>query len=398
VEIREQALGCFVIRGTVKAQSPLHLGAEPRLGVVKGTKVYIPGSMLRGAVGLALARAVCVKPEYAKRHEECPSREDCDYFQLFQDEGNRASEVFFRNAYPRHEGCVGGGIYYPTPRTFFVCEDCGETRFNGFNPPKECPKCRGVLKPYEGYICSVCGHIARAPVNLARITRTAIDRRRYAAAMIRLPGEAEPFGTLHSRDVVAQGTCFGLEVVVGSKAEPCLKALTSTLEKALPDEGLGGGRSRGFGRVSVKISEVSRLDAGRFEDRASKLNSADFAIRLVSDALLEGLDLSGQTLVAAARRAYTWIFKEGAPRLPSVKLIDRRVGEGRFSGWRLKEDRRREVLPTVAAGSVFRYRSDGVEVFSKALAALEVLAVGGFKPMGLGQLRVKNMSGDSLEE
>jgi CRISPR/Cas system CSM-associated protein Csm3 (group 7 of RAMP superfamily) len=389
---------CYVIQGTIRVVTQLHIGSGYHFGFIKQTRDYIPGSVIRGATGTSMIKIVCTKPEYMDKHEECPVKKECPYFMLYEGEGNEASDVLFRNAYPKHKGCANKGTYLPAPRTLFTCKECDE-RFNTYEPPPKCTKikegkiCEGDLKPFEGYICTGCSHITTLPflpLFIQRLTRTAIDRRTGSVALIEVAGER--FGTLHARDAIPSGTDFTLQIVLRGDAEPYIKTLTGVLEKVLPDEGLGGGKSRGLGKVSVKVEEVKKISTNDIDKRAEQIDLEDFSIRFLSNAVLDRMTLPPETLLASARRAYTWIYHGGAPSLPELQSKQQRVGTTSFSGWSLKEDKRRAIIPSIVAGSLFRYTSrDKSLQLSRSLASLEYLAIGSFKPFGLGQILVESI-------
>lgn len=87
---------------------------------IKRTRNYIPGSVIRGAVGISLIKAMCIKTKYVDNHDECPAKEGCPYYQLFEEK--KSTTMIFRNAYPKHNGCVNKGTYLPAPLTLYYCE------------------------------------------------------------------------------------------------------------------------------------------------------------------------------------------------------------------------------------------------------------------------------------
>lgn len=388
---------CYVIHGIIKTETPIHIGSGYYFGFVKQTRDYIPGSVIRGATGTSLIKVVCNKPEYIEMHKECPIKDECPYFMLYEGEDNEASNVLFRNAYPKHKGCATRGTYLPAPKTLFTCKERDDHRFNTYSPPPRCDKikedgkkCEEDLRPFGGYICTGCQHITPMPVNIQRLTRTAIDRRTGSAALIELAGER--FGTLHARDAIPPDTDFALQIVLQRDAEPYIKILAEVLEKILPDEGLGGGKSRGLGKVSVKVEEVKKINTNDIDKRAEQIDVRDFSIRFLSNAVLDKMSLPPETLLASARRAYTRIYHEGAPSLPELQPMQARIEATSFGGWSLKEDKRRAIIPSIAAGSMFRYTSNEKNLqLSQSLASLEYLAIGSFKPFGLGQISVESI-------
>ena len=100
--------------------------------------------------------------------------------------------------------------------------------------------------------------------------------------------------------------------------------------------------------------------------------------------------LEPSELLEGARRAYAWIFHEGKPKLPSVEPDGRRVSVERYSGWSLKEQRRRRIEAAISPGSVFQFKGDGEdETLALALAALEFYSIGAYKPHGCGQVVIE---------
>jgi hypothetical protein len=258
-----------------------------------------------------------------------------------------------------------------------------------FVPPEECEACGESVKPFVGYQCGGCAQLERQPVSVSRVTLTAIDRERVSAAQIVESGEVS--GTLHTLEVVNRGARFGFEIIVHRDFGHTLDMVKATLTRALPDEGIGGAKSRGLGKVAVEDLRVDEVDVGVVEKRAEEIDSRRFSVRLVSPMLLEGKLLEPHSLLEAARRAYSWVFHEGKPRLPEVRSGRRVVGVEMVSGWSLKTGRRRRIEPAVSAGSMFQFKCDEKdEVLALSLAALEFYAVGAYKPHGCGQVIVEH--------
>jgi CRISPR/Cas system CSM-associated protein Csm3 (group 7 of RAMP superfamily) len=384
---------CYVIDGIIECESPLHIGSGERIGIIHKTRTVIPGSMLRGVFGAALIKLVCQNPSGPlKDHAECRYVKECAYARLYGEEDwQEPSNILFRFSYPIHEGC--GGVFQQAPRNYMECDSCG---FVSEPEAKEfkCGKCGSFkLKPYVGYICSRCGYTSRMPLKLRRIVGTAVDRSSNSAAQIPVPGLGEKYGTLHSFEVVERGSKFHFELVVDGEVGDLLDLCRNVLEKALPEEGLGGERTRGFGHVRVKVNGVKPVDRGEIEKRAEQMDLRRFRVVCLSpmvlkDGFTEGL--KPPTLLESARKAYTWAFREGLPSLTEPKLVDRRVAVEGWSNWSLKEDRRNPILPAFSAGSLFEYSCEAEdEKLRLSLAALEYKAVGRWKPKGFGQIAVR---------
>jgi len=379
---------CYRLSGVLRAVTPLHIGSGMRTGVIKRCRPFIPGAALRGAVGTALIKVVCKLEKPLVEHEKCKYFEECVYAQLFGEEFGKASKVFFRYSYPLHLGC--GGIFRPVPRTIFRCSNpqCRKI-FDVFVPPGECDVCGESVKPLHGFRCDVCGEFESMPVKVSRVTLTAVDRAKMAAAEVS-GVSVEEAGTLHTLETVARGSRFAFEVLVHRDFSDAVDLLKNVVEKALPDEGIGGSRSRGLGKVAVEDLKVDCVETDVLERRADAINVKHFRVTLYSPLILNGKGLDSSSLLEGARRAYSWAFREGKPALPTVELKRWAVGSEFFSGWSLKAGRRRRIETAVSAGSVFEFECDSESrELALGLAALEYYAIGAYKPHGCGQIRVE---------
>jgi CRISPR/Cas system CSM-associated protein Csm3 (group 7 of RAMP superfamily) len=388
-------VACHKITGKITAVTRLHIGSGRRTGVIRHSLPYIPGSFLRGAIGTSIIKSVCRLDKPLKEHAKCEFFEECEYSKLYGEEFGKSSSIFFRYAYPIHLPC-NGGIYLPVPKTMFVCESpqC-EQGYDRIVPPVKCEvvrdgvRCGGSPKPAEGFICTICKKRTEIPVSTSRITLTAIDRKYQSGAEIPIPGGKA--GTLHALDVVEAGTYFSLETIVDIEAKQYLSLVENILSKSLPDEGIGGGKSRGLGKVTVENIAVNGVTTEMLERRAKEIDTFCFGVRLVSPMILDENEiLEASALLEAARRAYSWCFHEGKPKLPEVKLTSRRFSYETYSGWSLKDQKRRPIRTAISSGSVFQYEcGEKSPELALALAALEYYSIGAYKPHGCGQVIVE---------
>lgn len=378
---------CYRLSGVLKAESPLHIGSGLRTGTIKRTRAFVPGSALRGAVGTAIIKAVCKLERPMVNHEECSYFNECSYAALFGEEFGRSSHIFFRYSYPTHLKCMGS--YLPAPMNLYECKDPQCKRlYRSFYPPSKC-ECGSDLKQYSGFQCNGCGEVARHPIGFSRITGSAIERWSKSAAAVDVGGER--VGTLHTVEAISKGARFSFAVLVSGDFGGCVDMLRSVMQHGLCDEGLGGGKSRGLGKVTVEGVKVEEVTETFLRKRAEAIDTRSFVVRLLSPMLLDGKFLDASSLLEGCRRAYSFLFHEGKPTLPDVKLKTSRADVDAFCGWSLKMQKRRSLEPAVAAGSVFHFES-GVEdeVLALSLAALEFLAVGSYKPHGCGQVVIED--------
>jgi len=374
----------YHISGILRTATALHIGSGARTGVIKHCRPFIPGAVLRGAVGTAIIKSVCRLEKPLVNHDECEFFNECLYTKLFGEEFGKKSNVSFRYAYPLHLIC--GGVFAPVAKTLSRCQNpqCHK-EFDAFSSPAECDVCKSDVKPFDGFKCGTCGLLEREPLAISRLTLTAIDRGTVSAAQV-----TEGAGTLHTLEVIPKNARFAFSVLVDGDAGDAISQVKSVLFEALPDEGVGGCKSRGLGKMEAEDLRVKELDEDAVEKRAGEIDSRRFSVRLVSPMVLDGKMLEASSLLEAARRAYSWVFKEGKPKLPRVSLECKRVGVEMFSGWSLKANRRRRIEPAVSAGSVFQFKCDeGSRDLALALAALEYYAVGAYKPHGCGQVVVE---------
>jgi len=375
-------VACYVIDAVLTAMTPLHIGTGLKTGVIKRSRIYVPGSVLRGALGIVLLKA----------NSEV-------YADLFDDESNKASKLFFRYAFPVHLGC--GGIYYPAPRTIYKCQkrQCKKV-YDQIVPPSGCEVCGGSVKPFVGYLCDQCGDLEEYPVALSRVTSTALSRDTGSAAQIEIDLKAESLsegsepeektkGTLHTVELIPKGSAFALRMLVHRDEKEALDELKAALVKGLPDEGIGGGKSRGLGKLKVDKVQVREVTTDELVKRAEEIGTQHFLVRLVSPMLLDGRVLEAKTLCANASRAYTWMFHEGKPKLPSVEEGARRFSFETYSVWSLKDGGVRRAV-AVSPSSVFEYKSaEQDDSLALSLAALEFCSVGSYKPNGCGQVIIE---------
>ena len=262
--------------------------------------------------------------------------------------------------------------------------------FEAFVAPSECDVCGGSIKPFYGFRCESCNELERRPIAISSITLTAVDRASVSAAQVGGVGE-EPAGTLHTLEVVQRGSCFSFEIIVHREFDDALDVLRNVLERALPDEGVGGSKSRGLGKVAVENLRAEDVDTAVLEKCADEIDVKQFRVRLVSPLILDGKPLEPRSLLEGVRRAYSWAFREGKPSLPQVVLKRWAAGGELFSGWSLKTGKRRRIESAVSTGSVFEFTCD-VESRELALglAALEYHAIGAYKPHGCGQVIIES--------
>lgn len=428
-------LCCYKITGKVMSEAFLHIGNGKRTGIIKHTLSFIPGSVIRGAFG-NLLRLIINK-----------EKDDIFLSSLFDDEtDNKSSEIFFKNCYPLHLKCSQSNtltyspVFVPVPKILFVCQNkqCGKL-YDTFEPPLQCEICGKSVKPVNGFICNNCGETRLYPVGIKRMYHVPIDRYNNSAAImigengtdkdidienddknengieqsqsslknnIKSYGREsdDKHGLLHTVEVIEKGSEFGLEIILSSSIESsAIDKIISLLSRGLQDEGVGGSKSRGLGKITIRDIKVEKITTDVIEGKAKILQGVNnnggqksnkIKVIALSPIVIDSIEnkLEPSTLLESARRAYSWCFKEGKPSLVEVKKIKQTYSYEVFGGWSLKEDRLKRNAISIQSGSVFLFGlPDDVEerfTLTRALASLEYYAIGGYKAHGYGQIRI----------
>jgi len=377
------------ITAVIEAKSPLHFG-RGRFGVIKRTHECIPGSIIRGAIGTALISLYC-KNETVD-HDQCEEelRKECPYYLLFQDRSCENSKIHFKFSYPLSIEDGGKTKLRPTPFDFKYCEGCKNYYRERENKCKRCGSNLTFLK-FSPFDLSFSTSI---PIQKYEIGRTAIDREGGGHAEVEY-GE-ERAGTLHVMEVIPRGNLFWLSIFFsgGDSERPLLNSI-----KFVEDEGIGGGKNRGFGKISfseVKIREIRENDVlKRAEEIANKIKSDKLRIDLTSPAIIKLGDktlsrITPDYLTEYAKNSYSKIFEEKI-ELDAPKLLDLYARVETVTGWSLEdsnliEGRRKDVYTAISPGSFFNYEVKGVENWAKALACLEILGIGEWRSHGYGSI------------
>jgi len=370
----------LLIEAIAKSETPMQIGDGRSVGVIKYTRPYIPGSVIRGSVGLLLKRISCRLGE-GENHKE---GEECIYHELIEDQEGGHANAYFRYAFPIHIGC--GGVFYPTPKTLSICKNpqCNYT-INTFTASLDCPQCGKTLRPAPRYQCSKCSKLVNVPVQTFRATMTSIDRGNNTAAYV-TDAQGEKHGTMHSLELVESGSQFKLEILLDSDGEKHKEILTRNLESALKEDGIGASKSRGLGKLSVENLTIKELSSDTIQKRSDLLKDANVTVRLLTPTIIEDETLRIETMLEAARRAYSQVFRRGKPSLNEPKIEGERFRFMTYGGWSLKENRKRRLHSALEPGSIYRF-TEVDEELKLALSSLErCYAIGSFKTHGCGQI------------
>ena len=272
---------CLLI---VHLRSPLLIGDESGVGNYEQTADYIPGTVLRGAIGAQLLEASCTRAEHVRDHAGCPDREICAFWRVFGAE----CPPRFGHAYPAPRGWG-----FPFPATARTCKDhpgdsvtkpdghdvfdtlVGQFVYDLVSDPRfpyragllpepgvgwadlpghytpTCPVCGTGVQPATGYyVFDAAGPGFTPHPTISRATHVGINRARGVAEDALLftleTVEAGPNSLFRARMTYDDTYAADLATVLD------LSGQAHTLY-------IGRGRSRGLGRVEISTDQVRPL-------------------------------------------------------------------------------------------------------------------------------------------
>ncbi len=412
---------------TVKAISPLYLGAFKPYGSFLETHLEISGALLRGAVVLN-AMKDCAAPEFSNNHEDCGVKEDCPFYRLIPGV-----------AFPICTPSESGHPAEPPLRTMVTCKSAPgfitETTLHepkhgvfdmlifhlAFNelqrlgstptrlPHQNCQSqnCNAPLEPFSRrYVRKKTAryHSSRFP-KVRRMTHVAINRRRETAEQ----------SLLYSVQFVESGAQFTGCIVVPDTWDQIqieeLKKLLSSIDR------IGGEQTYGFGRVEIKVEEheVSREDlltrVKRFNEKLKEIwveyapNGAPreppgeyITVDLLTPALLtktDGTSTVQLTATALQERA----AELGAGNLSNIKTVVYPDFSGSIrplmftgativSGWSEAWGLPKPPKLAATAGSVYVFHTPEISTCLDALSKIEAYGIGIRREEGFGAVRI----------
>lgn len=404
------------LRIVVTARSPLAISARKPGGQFRESLGYIPGALLRGA-----AAQVMLKAEADHVHCDPGAPADCPFCRIFCSD----DPALFANAYPGP--ATATALVRVIPATAVSCkghpgflrEPEQRCRLREEWPPHGvfdtlidrlcwemlqprglvyalcCPTCDGRLERFSGFYYVEDGRYKRSSVSQRLLTRVALNRRR---------GVAED-QLLYSPSVLAEArrgcpTTFVGEVYVNGAAEELEEALKQVRY-------LGGGSSRGLGRVELKVEPVED-EGGSVTDRVEAFNEAVkgsweryeklapcnpqpkhnpdegtfFTLGLMADAILRDGWRPTMVLTTEMLKEATGIADD------SLVLVRSYAGYGYRGGWNAVWELPKVTEVIASMGSVYVYWTADIDKWLPALAKLEVHGLGGRRAEGFGRMQV----------
>ena len=373
----------------ITLKSPILPGGRKPTGQAAEAVQHIRGGLIRGAVAKAwLADLVNGEP-------------DDDFRQLFLNE--RAG--IFRNCYP--------GLHV-LPATAAGCKD-----FAGFlarnNTEKhgifdtllerlvsekaewiyqpDCPHCRGRVESQSGFYKRWKALYEKQTLDTRLLTRVAINRQRKVA-------EDELLYHLSTVEPITEKKAV---VLHGSARVPsCLVAkISDTLQKRV--KRLGGGTSRGLGRVYIEVKKDNHSDSlerriANFNEELQKLwelychlptvkmdalEGTYFSVDLQSDAILTAEDGWQRSMVLTAP-----MLQEMANCHTHVELTRSFATYDYVGGWNAAWGLPKETDFATRMGSVFVFHTADLESWKPYLKELEDNGIGNRREEGFGQILI----------
>ena len=385
----------------VTLESPIITGGRKPSGQAAETVQYIRGGLIRGAV----AKALLADLEN--------SEPDDDFKQLFLNDG----AGIFRNCYPGVNVLPATAIGCKDYTGFLAADDPDRKEKHGifdtlfqrlvaekagllYHP--NCPNCNdddddGRVEAKSGFYTQSKGCYKQKTLNTRLLTRVAINRQRKVAAD----------GLLYHLNVIDPLIMKGEKSknvrLYGSARVPSalVSKVADTLQKQV--QRLGGGSSRGLGRVSVKVKKRDDNDTDSLEQRISKFNrelknvwetysrlpnvnigdfdGGYFSVDLQSGAILEQNWQSSMVITEQMLQETTGCNAE-------VKLIRSFANYDYVSGWNAAWKLPKETDLVTQMGSVFVFRTTDIDAWIPALQTLESKGIGNRREEGFGQILI----------
>ena len=375
----------------VTLKSPIITGGRKPTGQAVEAVQHIRGGLIRGAV----AKAWLASAEAGES--------DADFRQLFLNDG----AGIFRNCYP------GPSVL---PATAAGCKDFAgflvtdnvekhgifDTLFDRLVSEKaeylyqpNCPHCDGRVESQGGFYEQTDELYKKRTLNTRLLTRVAINRQRRVA-------EDELLYHLTAVDPLSEdGQAVRLHSSVRLPST-LMNKVANTLQKQV--QRLGGGGSRGLGRVCVKVTTKCE-NADSLEQRISNFKSAlqevwetyshlptvkmdafegtYFSVALQSDAILTSEDGWQRSMILTAPMLQKITGCEA-----EVTLIRSFASYDYVGGWNAAWGLSKETDLATRMGSVFVFHTSDIKSWIPALKTLENIGVGNRREEGFGQILI----------
>ncbi len=408
----------------VELESSLLVGTDRTEAFYKTTLTHIPGRVLRGSLARRMLEACS--------HPAAGPHPDCDFGRLFDCDQPPVFEHLYAT--------TGREFSFPTPLTARSCkyhpgferarkadeqghgvgdilirqtvfEIMLQTHLDGkLSTPLPglyrplCPVCGEEVEPFSGTMVILPGtrgdgtpafFYDNVNVPARRTSRTAINRQRAVSA----DGQLYTLEVIEPQDRHQRRTRFRGQITASPEQTAILRQWLSRLEA------IGQGQSRGLGRVKIEMLSPDRVDnpLPSVSDRLAGFTAAVRAVwqtwqqqvgidPLPDDTLFFCLTLLSPLSLERAGLPETLLTPERLGFNRDVALIRAFTAFQTRGGWHLGAGLPRRTHLMLAAGSVFMYRSEGLDQadLAQALDRIERTGLGNpsLRRQGFGRVVV----------
>jgi CRISPR-associated protein Csx10 len=359
----------MIVRSTIDALAPLAISLCRAVGFDLDTRLYIPGTVLRGALA-----------------------------QAYLEEGGRPDDPAFQRVFVSEkvrflDHRLNGAEHWPA--SVMCCADHGDSHRlvdllllagrNASLAAAQCPDCRAKLGRVQGF-WQWAGDQGANAISMLRV-----DTRRVAHSAIDLRTLATAREQFYSSRVICPGQQFAGSIRSESVADDGLQEVLAKIRKRDGHIHLGRGRTRGQGLARFTASQGSGSSEEELKDRLGRMNqsmrcekSIVFTVTLQSATLLYDEWLLARDLEAAD------LSPELAGRQPVARFASTQV----VAGWHAAAGLPKSEVTALSPGScyLFRLALDGREPeaeldrLARLLAEVENKGVGERLSEGFGEV------------
>lgn len=389
---------CTELSIQVTLESPIITGGRKPSGQAVEAVQYIRGGLIRGALANALLADL-------KNREP-----DNDFEQLFLDD----NAGIFRNCTPGAKvlpataaGCKDvSGFLADGKHGIFdtLLERIVSEKANWMYQPN-CPKCSGRVESQSGFYKAARASYKEKHLNTRLLTRVAINRQRKIAEdellyhltaldpiIVKNKKEASP-DAVESEKVILHGSAR----IPSGLAEKVAQTLQQKVKR------LGGGSSRGLGKVCIAVDKQQASDT--LSKRIKVFNEglqavwqayADlpnteidpfegtyFSVNLQSDAILTAEDGWQRSM-----RLTPPMLQEMAGCKTDVTLVRSFASYNYVGGWNAAWRLPKETELVTQMGSVFVFHTPDIDKWLPKLQTLENIGIGNRREEGFGEIMI----------
>lgn len=382
----------------ITLQSPIITGGRKPSGQAVEALNFIRGGLIRGSL---------VNELLAELENSEP---DADFQKLFM--GNDAA--IFRNCTPATNILPATAISCKDTPGFSADKKHGvfDTLLNRIVSEKadwmyqpNCPDCGGRVESHSGFYEDAAGYHNERHLNTRLLTRVAINRQRKVAEdgllyhltaidpVIVKTNKQKSQEIVESKPVVLHGS-------VRVPSDLVEKVAQTLMHKVMQ---LGGGSSRGLGRVSITVQNTpatkplkERIDnfnealsivwqayVGLPNTSIGQCEGSYFTVNLQSESILTAEDGWQRSMVLTAK-----MLQDMTACNAEVSFVRSFASYGYVGGWNAAWGLPKETELVTNIGSVFVFHTSDIDGWLPALQNLENTGIGNRREEGYGQITI----------